>query len=83
MIQSIFGAFQLLRSKALQITLAVGLAILVLLKANAEIRQDAEEDLIRDLEKQDEARAQDVRDSVSDVPKRVQLDPSDARGFRD
>lgn len=83
MISSVLGALSVLRSKALQITLAIGLAILVLLKARAEIRQDAQEDAIREVEKADEDRAATIRDRVRDVPSSVRDEAPDDRGFRD
>lgn len=83
MIQSIMGAVQLLRSKALQITIAVGLTILVLLKARAAVRQDAVEDTTRKLEKADEKNAADIRHRVADAHRRVRGDGADERGFRD
>ncbi len=83
MIQTILGGLQILRSKVLQITLAVGLAIILLLKARSEIRQDAQEDIIREVEKADEDRAQAIRERVRDTPRVVRDSAGDDRGFRD
>lgn len=81
--QPILTFLSFLRSKAVQIALAVGFTVLVLLKARNEIREDAVEDTTREMEKRDEARAQSIRDRVADVPERVRVDPADTRGYRD
>ena len=85
MIATILGALNALRSKAVQIALAVGFGLLVLLKARSEIRTDAEEDIIREMERADEKRAQAIRDRVSSASGRVRpvARPDDDRGFRD
>lgn len=72
-----------LRSKVVHLVAVLGLALLAFAKLRRDIREDAEEDITRDMEKADEDRAKTIRDRVADVPARVRPTPSDTRGYRD
>lgn len=75
--------FNFLRSKLVQIVAVLGLLLLGYSKLRSNIREDAQEDLTREMEKADEDRAKVIRDRVADVPARVQPTLSDTRGYRD
>lgn len=75
--------FNFLRSKVVQLVAVLGLVLLAFTKLRGDIREDAQEDLTREMEKADEDRAKVIRDRVADVPTRVQPTLSDTRGYRD
>ncbi len=84
MITSLLGFAQFIRSKAVQWAAVIGLALLAFLKVRSEIRTDAQEDVVREMEKRDEVRAQDIRTRVADAARRVHSSElTDDRGFRD
>lgn len=72
-----------LRSKLVQVAAVVGFVLLAFAKLRSDIRDDAIEDNIRELEKADEVRADTIRKRVDDVPTRVRPTAEDNRGYRD
>ncbi len=83
MIATLTSMISFLKNKAVQYAALIGFTLLVLLKARADIRADAQKDIIRDMEKADEKRASDIRSRVADAHRRVRAPGEDTRGFRD
>jgi hypothetical protein len=75
--------FNFMRSKVVQVVGILGLAIITFAKLRADTREDAKQDLTRELEKADEERADAIRKRADAVPSRVRPAGTDTRGYRD